>query len=185
VVIACPYSGQVDYKRVRDVAKELIDMGCYEVSLGDTVGMGTPAQVSEMIEEVTKAVPVEKLAGHFHDTYGTAVANVFTALSHGIRTIDASVGGLGGCPYSPGATGNVATEDVLYALRGSQYTVARSDFGIAGTNGVDLDEVAEIGWWISQKLGRETSSRTGKALWSKKAREAAKGEATKAKFVFR
>ena len=100
----------------------------------------------------------------FHDTYGTAIANVFTALSHGIRTIDSSVGGLGGCPYSPGATGNVATEDVLYALRGSQYAVTGS-----GTGGIDLDQVADIGWWISQKVGRECGSRVGKALRSKRA----------------
>ncbi|KAL0581678.1 hypothetical protein V5O48_000382 [Marasmius crinis-equi] len=168
VVVACPYSGAVNPKKVREVAKELIEMGCYEVSLGDTVGMGTPATVAEMLEEVKKGVPVEKLAGHFHDTYGTAIANVFTALSHGVRTIDSSVGGLGGCPYSPGATGNVATEDVVYALRGSQYSVAGSEYG-NGT--LDLDKLAEIGWWISAKLGRESTSRAGRALRAKKLRE--------------
>ncbi|KAJ7236870.1 hypothetical protein B0H12DRAFT_1139765 [Mycena haematopus] len=172
VVIACPYSGQVDYARVRDVAKALIDMGCYQVSLGDTVGMGTPAQVSEMLEEVKKSVPVEKLAGHFHDTYGTAVANVLTALSHGVRTIDASVGGLGGCPYSPGATGNVATEDVLYALQGSQYHVAGNANGT-----VDLDQMVDIGWWISGQLGRESTSRAGRAIRARRMREAAEAQA--------
>ncbi|KAF8185787.1 hypothetical protein K438DRAFT_1043889 [Mycena galopus ATCC 62051] len=116
VVIACPYTGQVDYVRLRDIAKDLIDMGCYEVSLGDTVGMGTPAQVSPMLEEVTKYVPVQRLPGHFHDTYGTAVANVLTALDYGVRTIHASVGGLGGCPCSPG---NVATEDAEGRMRAS------------------------------------------------------------------
>ncbi|KAF4579585.1 hypothetical protein EYR36_001403 [Pleurotus pulmonarius] len=168
VVIACPYSGKTDYKKVREVAKELLEMGCYEVSLGDTVGMGTPNEVAEMIEEVKKSVPVEKLA--FHDTYGTAIANVIAALSQGVRTIDSSVGGLGGCPYSPGATGNVATEDVLYALQGSQYHVVGSQ---ESSGGVDLDEVVEIGWWISEKLGRESVSRAGRAIRAKKLREAA------------
>jgi len=140
----------------------LIEMGCYQVSLGDTVGTGTPASVSEMLEEVTKKVPVEKLAGHFHDTYGTGVANVLTALGHGVRTIDSSVGGVGGCPYSPGATGNVATEDVLYALQGSGYT--------AGAD-IDLVNIVETGWWISEQLGRETVSRAGRAIRSRILRE--------------
>ncbi|KAK7062797.1 hypothetical protein VNI00_000288 [Paramarasmius palmivorus] len=170
VVIACPYSGAVDPVKVREVAKELIEMGCYEVSLGDTVGMGAPHQISEMLEEVKKDIPVDRIAGHFHDTYGTAIANVFTALSHGVRTIDSSVGGLGGCPYSPGATGNVATEDVVYALKGSQYSVAGSEYG-NGT--LDLEKLVEIGWWISKKLGRESTSRAGRALRAKKSREAA------------
>ncbi|RDB28274.1 Hydroxymethylglutaryl-CoA lyase [Hypsizygus marmoreus] len=180
VVIACPYSGQVDYKRVRDVAKALADMGCYEVSLGDTVGQGTPEKVAEMIEEVKKSVPVENLAGHFHDTYGTAIANVFAALAQGIRTIDSSVGGLGGCPYSPGATGNVATEDVLYALKDSQYKVAGSQLG-GGT--IDLDKMVDIGWWISEQLGRESVSRAGRAIRSRRILEAqlAKSGETKAK----
>ncbi|KAJ7177644.1 hypothetical protein C8R46DRAFT_1074795 [Mycena filopes] len=165
VVIACPYSGRVDYVRVREVAKALLDMGCYEVSLGDTVGMGTPSQVSQMLEEVKKDVPVGKLA--FHDTYGTAVANVLTALDHGVRTIDASIGGLGGCPYSPGATGNVATEDVLYALQGSQYHVAGT---VDGT--IDLEKMVDIGWWISGQLGRESTSRAGRAIRARRLREA-------------
>ncbi|KAG6853400.1 hypothetical protein C0991_004733 [Blastosporella zonata] len=166
VAIACPYSGPVDFVRVRDVAKALVDMGCYEVSLGDTVGQGTPTKVAEMIEEVKRSVPVERLAGHFHDTYGTAVANVFAALEQGIRTIDSSVGGLGGCPYSPGATGNVATEDVLYALKDSHYKIAGSKNGT-----IDLDEMVNIGWWISEKLGRESVSRAGRALRARKQRE--------------
>ncbi|KAJ2925318.1 hypothetical protein H1R20_g11773, partial [Candolleomyces eurysporus] len=165
VVIVCPYSGKVDYKRVREVAKELIDMGCYEVSLGDTVGQGKPHQIGEMLEEVKKAVPAEKLAGHFHDTYGTGVANVLAALDHGIRTIDASVGGLGGCPYSPGATGNVATEDVLYALQGSPYQVAGTNNGT-----IDLKEMVNIGWWISSELGRPSASRVARAVRAKEER---------------
>lgn len=162
VVIACPYSGKADYSKVRDVSKQLLDMGCYEVSLGDTVGQGKPHEVAEMLEEVKKSVPVEKLAGHFHDTYGTAIANVLSALKSGVRTIDASVGGLGGCPYSPGATGNVATEDVLYALRDSPYQVAGLQNGT-----IDLNEMVDIGWWISGKLGRESASRVGRALRAK------------------
>ncbi|KAK7019969.1 hydroxymethylglutaryl-CoA lyase [Favolaschia claudopus] len=171
VVIACPYSGPVDYARVRDVAKALVDMGCYEVSLGDTVGMGTPAQVSEMLEEAKKSVPVERLAGHFHDTYGTAVSNVLTVLEHGIRTIDASIGGLGGCPYSPGATGNVATEDVLYALQGSKYHVAGTKDGT-----IDLEQMVDIGWWISEQLGRESTSRAGRAIRARRLREQQKAK---------
>ncbi|KAJ7081327.1 hypothetical protein B0H15DRAFT_786435 [Mycena belliarum] len=168
VAIACPYSGQVDYARVRHVAQALVDMGCYEVSLGDTVGVGTPTQVAEMLEEVKKSIAVGMLAGHFHDTYGTAVANVLTALEHGVRTIDASVGGLGGCPYSPGATGNVATEDVLYALQGSPYHVA----GGAAGGTIDLAKMVDIGWWISEQLGRESTSRAGRAIRARRLREA-------------
>ncbi|KAF8958328.1 hypothetical protein BDZ97DRAFT_1842166 [Flammula alnicola] len=168
VVIACPYSGKTDHKRVREVTKELYDMGCYEVSLGETVGQGRPHEVAAMIEEVKKAVPVEKLAGHFHDTYGTGVANMMAALEHGIRTIDSSVGGLGGCPYSPGATGNVATEDVLYALQGSQYHVAGSSYG---GNTIDLERISDIGWWISEKLGRASVSRVGRAIRARQKRE--------------
>ncbi|KAF7342170.1 hypothetical protein MVEN_01804800 [Mycena venus] len=154
VVIACPYSGQVDYARVRDIAKALIDMGCYEVSLGDTVGMGTPTQVSEMLEEVKKSIPVEKLAGH---PWITAFAP---------STLPSA--GLGGCPYSPGATGNVATEDVLYALQGSQYHVA----GTAHGNGtIDLDKMVDIGWWISEQLGRESTSRAGRAIRARRLQE--------------
>ncbi|KAF9559774.1 aldolase [Agrocybe pediades] len=168
VVIACPFSGKTDYKRVREVAKAMLDMGCYEVSLGETVGQGRPHEVADMIEEVKKSIPVEKLAGHFHDTYGTGVANVMTALQHGIRTIDSSVGGLGGCPYSPGATGNVATEDVLYALQGSPYQVVGSTYG-GGT--IDLDKISDIGWWISEALGRDNASRVGRALRARRQRE--------------
>ncbi|KAL1740756.1 hypothetical protein HDZ31DRAFT_67617 [Schizophyllum fasciatum] len=167
VVIACPYSGRVNARQVRDVAKALTDMGCYEISLGDTVGQGTPWQVTSMIEEVTKDVHVDKLAGHFHDTFGMAIANVFAALSAGVRTIDSSVGGLGGCPYSPGATGNVATEDVVYALKSSPYNIDGNP---------DLDTLIDIGWWISAQLGRENASRAGSAIRARRLRDVARKE---------
>jgi len=165
VVITCPYSGPVDPKKVREVTEALIKMGCYEVSLGDTVGTGTPGSVSEMLEEVKKGVPVEKLAGHFHDTYGTALSNVLTSLKHGVRTFDSSIGGLGGCPYSPGATGNVATEDIVYALQGSGYTIQGRE------GGVDLNKLVETGAWISEVLGKDHASRAGKALKLKMIRD--------------
>jgi len=173
VVIQCPYGGKTDYQRVKEVARELVDMGCYEVSLGETVGKGRPHEVAEMIEEVKKGVSVGMLAGHFHDTYGTGVVNVLTALQHGIRTIDSSVGGLGGCPYSPGATGNVATEDVLYALQESPYHVAGSSYG---RNTIDLERISDIGWWISEKLGRESVSRVGRAIRARRVREEKKSK---------
>jgi len=160
VVITCPYSGKVDYAKVRDIAKELLEMGCYEVSLGDTTGTGNPHTVSEMLETVMTANSVDKLAVHFHDTFGMGIANVMAALSFGVRTIDSSIGGLGGCPYSPGATGNVATEDVLYALKDSQYTASG-----------DLDALVDIGNWISGKVGRSNSSRVGTAMYARKLRE--------------
>ncbi|OBZ71982.1 Hydroxymethylglutaryl-CoA lyase, mitochondrial [Grifola frondosa] len=163
VVIDCPYSGKVDPVKVKEVSRMLIEMGCYEVSLGDTVGTGSPTTVNEMLHTVIHGdggVSPSKLAGHFHDTYGMGVANVLTALKHGLRTFDSAVGGLGGCPYSPGATGNVATEDVLYALRGSAYE----------TSG-NVEAVAEVGSWISHKLGRPNASRVGRALEARKDRE--------------
>ncbi|KZT01315.1 aldolase [Laetiporus sulphureus 93-53] len=163
VVVICPYSGRVDYRKVKEVTRALLDMGCYEVSLGDTVGAGTPADIREMLEVVMggdSSIPASKLAGHFHDTYGTGVANVLTALDMGLRTVDAAVGGLGGCPYSPGATGNVATEDVVYALRGSKYK----------TSG-DFEALAHVGDWISTRIGRRSESRAGRAILAKRERE--------------
>ncbi len=147
-VIACPYEGSIAPVAVVDVAERMLDMGCYEISLGDTVGVGTPADVSRLLEIVLKRIPVDKLAVHFHDTYGQALANILTALDYGIATIDSSVGGLGGCPYAPGASGNAATEDVLYMLNG---------MGIK--SGVDLDRIIEAAWFISDVLGRPPRSK--------------------------
>ncbi|KAI0640417.1 aldolase [Trametes meyenii] len=163
VVIDCPYSGKVDPANVKSVSQALLDMGCYEVSLGDTVGTGNPTTVDRLLRTViegTGGIPASKLAGHFHDTYGMGVANIFTALNHGVRTFDSAVGGLGGCPYSPGATGNVATEDVLYALRGSPFEAPG-----------DLDAIAKVGTWISKALNRPNASRVGRALEARRARK--------------
>jgi len=147
-VIACPYEGLIQPQAVADMAEKMLDMGCYEISLGDTIGVGTPADVSRLLDTVLKVIPAEKLAVHFHDTYGQALANILTSLDYGIATIDSSVGGLGGCPYAPGASGNVATEDVLYMLNG---------MGIK--TGVDLDRVVETAWFISDVLGRPPRSK--------------------------
>jgi hydroxymethylglutaryl-CoA lyase len=128
-------------------------MGCYEVSLGDTIGVGTPAKTKAMIEACAKRVPIAKLAGHYHDTYGQALANIYASLELGVRTFDASVAGLGGCPYAAGASGNVATEDVVYLLN-----------GLGLRTGVDLAELVGIGRWICGILGREPSSKVNKAF---------------------
>lgn len=146
-VLGCPYEGEVAPERVRDVAAALHDGGCYEVSLGDTIGIGTPLATQRLIECVATRVPVEHLAGHFHDTYGTAIANVFAALQSGITVFDASVGGLGGCPYAPGASGNVATEDLVNLL---------GRMGIE--SGIDLDQLIDCARWISERLGRRPAS---------------------------
>jgi len=127
------------------------------VSLGDTIGVGTPGRTQAMLEACARRVPLERLAGHYHDTYGQALANVYASLEIGVATFDASVAGLGGCPYAPGASGNVATEDVVYLLHG---------LGIA--TGVDLEHLAETGRWICGILGRESSSKVGRALAAKK-----------------
>jgi hydroxymethylglutaryl-CoA lyase len=128
-------------------------MGCYQVSLGDTIGVGTPGKTKAMIEACARRVPMEKLAGHYHDTYGQALANVYASLELGVRTFDASVAGLGGCPYAAGASGNVATEDVVYLLE-----------GLGLRTGVDLGQLVEIGRWICGVLGREPSSKVNKAF---------------------
>ena len=147
-VAACPYEGPIEPQAVADVAARLLDLGCYEISLGDTIGVGTPAHIQRLLDVVLKTIPVDRVALHCHDTYGQALANILTALDYGIATIDASVGGLGGCPYAPGASGNVATEDVLYMLNG---------LGIE--TGVDLDKVIEAAWFISGVLGRDPRSK--------------------------
>jgi len=156
-VLGCPYEGEVAPERVAEVAAALADMGCYEISLGDTIGVGTPGKTKAMIEAVSARVPVERLAGHYHDTYGQALANIYASLELGIATFDASVAGLGGCPYAAGASGNVATEDVVYMLHG---------LGIE--TGVDLDVLVDIGQWICGVLGREPSSKSGKAIAAKR-----------------
>jgi hydroxymethylglutaryl-CoA lyase len=158
-VLGCPYEGDVAPQRVAEVAGELYDMGCYEVSLGDTIGVGTPGKTKAMIDACARRVPLEKLAGHYHDTYGQALANIYASLEAGVRTFDASVAGLGGCPYAAGASGNVATEDVIYMLEG---------LGIR--TGVDLDRLIDIGQWICRLLGREPASKVNRAVAAKRKR---------------
>ena len=158
-VLGCPYEGEVAPQRVAEVARALFEMGCYEVSLGDTIGTGTPGKAKAMIEACAQRVPIERLAGHYHDTYGQALANIYASLELGVASFDASVAGLGGCPYAAGASGNVATEDVVYMLHG---------LGIH--TGVDLERLAGIGQWICGVLGKEPASKAGRALAAKKAR---------------
>ncbi len=160
-VVGCPYEGDVIPQKVADVAGALYDMGCYEISLGDTIGVGTPRKIQAMIEACTKRVPAAKLAGHYHDTYGQAIANIYASLELGVGTFDSSVAGLGGCPYAAGASGNVATEDVVYLLEG---------LGIE--TGIDLDKVVDIGVWISSILKRNPGSKAGCAIAAKKAKTA-------------
>ena len=155
-VVGCPYQGAVAPVDVARVAKALLDMGCYEISLGDTIGVGTPANVSAMLDAVLAVVPLDKIAIHFHDTYGQALTNIYVALSRGIAVIDSAVAGLGGCPYAAGASGNVATEDVVYLLNG---------LGIG--HGVELQSLARAGWAITAALGKKTSSKVGLALQAK------------------
>ena len=152
-VVGCPYQGDVPPEKVAEVSKALFDLGCYEISLGDTIGVGTPLKVQTMLAEVSKAVPMDKLAGHFHNTYGMAIANIYASLQMGMAVFDASVAGLGGCPYAKGASGNVATEDVVYLLNG---------LGI--DSGVDLTSLVETAVWVSAQLGRAPASNVAKAL---------------------
>ncbi|NWD27590.1 hydroxymethylglutaryl-CoA lyase [Pseudomonas yamanorum] len=151
-VLGCPYEGQVAAEQVAAVARELFAMGCYEVSLGDTIGTGTAGATRRMFEVVGAEVPRDKLAGHFHDTYGQAIANIYASLLEGIQVFDSSIAGLGGCPYAKGASGNVATEDVLYLLNG---------LGIE--TGIDMDKLILAGQQICTVLGRPTGSRVAKA----------------------
>ena len=153
VVLDCPYEGAVDPSRVAEVAGALVDLGAYEVSLGDTIGTGTAGRTQALFRRVAERVPVRALAGHFHDTYGQALTNVYAALELGVSTFDCSVAGLGGCPYAKGATGNVASEDVVYLLQG---------LGI--DTGVDLTLLRRAGRFISRHLGRAPASRVARAL---------------------
>jgi hydroxymethylglutaryl-CoA lyase len=158
-VLGCPYEGEVAPERVADVAASLYEMGCYEISLGDTIGVGTPARTKAMIEACAARVPRDRLAGHYHDTYGQALANIYASLEAGISTFDSSVAGLGGCPYAAGASGNVATEDVVYMLN-----------GLGLKTGVDLDRLVDIGQWICSVLGKTPASKAGRAIAAKKAK---------------
>ena len=157
-VLGCPYEGEIAPAAVAEVAERLVDLGCAEISLGDTIGVGTPARAQAMIEAVAERVPLERLAVHFHDTYGQALANILACLERGVATVDSSVAGLGGCPYAKGASGNVASEDVLYMLNG---------LGIE--TGVDLARLAEAGRMICQHLGRPPASNVARALAGKAA----------------
>lgn len=147
-VLGCPYEGRITPQQAAPVARALYDMGCYEISLGDTIGVGAPAETKALIRAVAAEVPVGALAGHFHDTYGQALSNIWAAIGEGVRVFDSSVSGLGGCPYAKGASGNVASEDVVYSLE-------RSGFD----TGVGLDALVETSVWISQKLGRRPGSK--------------------------
>jgi len=162
-VLGCPFDGEVKPQAVVDVARTLWDLGCYEVSLGDTIGVGTPVKARQLLRAVAGHVPVEHLAMHFHDTYGQALANLYAGMEEGVRVIDSAAGGLGGCPYAPGATGNVATEDVVYMLEG---------MGIA--TGVDMAKLLAATNEVSKRLGRPPVSRVATALNAK--RRVANGE---------
>jgi len=151
-VLGCPYEGDIDPEQVAMVAEKLFAMGCYEISLGDTVGVGTPARVTKMIQAVSARVPIDKLAVHFHDTYGQALTNIYAALQLGVAVVDSAIAGLGGCPYAKGASGNVATEDVVYMLNG---------LGI--TTGIDFKKLLQAGWFISDKLGKAPISKVSNA----------------------
>lgn len=151
-VAGCPYEGAIAPSAVADVAAALYEMGCHEISLGDTIGVGTPGRIMAMIEAVAKRVPIERLAGHYHDTYGQGLANVYASLEMGVSVFDASVAGLGGCPYAPGASGNLATDDLIYLLDG---------LGIE--TGVHLDALIAADRYICQALGRNTQSRVAQA----------------------
>ena len=156
-VVGCPYQGAVPPAAVAEVALRLAELGCHEISLGDTIGVGTPAAIRRMLDEVMLLLPVERLAGHYHDTYGMALANIYASLERGVAVFDASVAGLGGCPYAAGASGNVATEDVVYLMNG---------LGIE--TGVDLDRLVDAGAFICAELGRAPSSKVARAVLAKR-----------------
>ncbi|MDC3212010.1 hydroxymethylglutaryl-CoA lyase [Pseudoalteromonas distincta] len=155
-VLGCPYEGEIDPQAVLSVSQKLLDLGCYEVSLGDTIGVGTAKKVTQLIELLLTHIDKTKLAVHFHDTYGQALTNIYAALNLGIATVDAAVAGLGGCPYAKGASGNVATEDVVYLLQG---------LGIE--HGIDLQRLSDTGWEITKALGKQPVSKVSVALHTK------------------
>jgi hydroxymethylglutaryl-CoA lyase len=156
-VCGCPYQGEVPVDDVRRVTSALLELGCHEVSLGDTIGVGTPRQVQELVAAVSADVGVERLAVHLHDTYGQGLANTLAAFEAGVTIADTSAGGLGGCPFAPGATGNLATEDLVYALHGS---------GVA--TGVDLEALVDVSAWMAEQLGRPPVSRVARAMLAKR-----------------
>ena len=157
-VLGCPYEGRIAPQAVADVADRLFRLGCYEISLGDTIGTGTPVETRALIQAVSQTVPMDQIAGHFHDTYGQALANIWASLDCGVRTFDASIGGLGGCPYAKGATGNVATEDVVYSFMQS---------GVE--TGIDMERLLDAVEYAAKMVGRDVSSRVGRALLIKRA----------------
>jgi hydroxymethylglutaryl-CoA lyase len=159
-ILGCPYEGPITeenaeshFAKVKQVTQKLLDMGCYEVSLGDTIGTGTPRFSEQLLQTLLESIPRHQLAVHFHDTYGQALSNILVALQNGITTIDSSIAGLGGCPYAEGASGNVATEDVVYMLQG---------MGIE--TGIDLTKLVQVGQWISLTLNRVNGSKVGLAM---------------------
>ncbi|WP_374619118.1 hydroxymethylglutaryl-CoA lyase [Pandoraea sp.] len=154
--LGCPYQGEVPVASVVDVVHRLAALGCDEIDIADTIGVGTPSRTREVMEACASVFPIERLSGHFHDTYGQATANIYAALLSGISIFHSSVAGLGGCPYAKGATGNVATEDVLYLLH-----------GLGLETGIDLDAVVRAGDFISQAIGRPNASRAGRAMLTK------------------
>jgi len=162
VAFGCPYQGEVPVASVVDVSARLRDLGCDEIGIADTIGVGTAGQVARVFAAVTREVPLDQLSGHFHDTYGQAIANVLASLQAGVFRFDSSIAGLGGCPYAKGATGNVATEDMVYLLH-----------GLGVETGLDLDRLVDTGQWISAQLGRRGMSRAGNALAAR--REAVTG----------
>uniref|UniRef100_A0AC34GKX0 Hydroxymethylglutaryl-CoA lyase n=1 Tax=Panagrolaimus sp. ES5 TaxID=591445 RepID=A0AC34GKX0_9BILA len=161
-VIACPYDGKTDPKVVAKLTEKLLSFGCYEVSLGDTIGVGSAGTVTKMLNEVMSVVPADKLAVHFHDTYGQALSNVLVAIEKGIRVADSSIAGLGGCPYAKGATGNLATEDLVYMLQ---------DMGF--DTGINLSKLVKTANWICEQMGRNNISRSSTALWNQSNKAAA------------
>jgi hydroxymethylglutaryl-CoA lyase len=156
--LGCPYQGEVPIESVVDVARRMLALGCDEIDVADTIGVGTATRVRQVMDAVTRVVDPARISGHFHDTYGQSLANILAAMEAGISIFHTSVAGLGGCPYAKGATGNVATEDVLYMMD-----------GLGVDTGVDLNEVVDIGTWISARIGRKTSSRAGNALAARRA----------------
>ncbi|KAJ2084336.1 hypothetical protein H4R24_000129 [Coemansia sp. RSA 988] len=155
-IAGCPYKGKIEPSMVANVAEKLFNIGCYEISLGDTIGVGRPHEILAVIEAVSRVVPLKNLAIHCHDTYGQALANIYASLEAGIRVVDSSIAGLGGCPFAKGATGNVATEDVVYMLEESGFRT-----------GVNLKKLVDVGMWISSELDRPNESRTARALMAK------------------